>query len=47
MSDLYKINPDIDIPIYQQLVDLIRANVKSGKMAPGSQLPTVREIGLG
>lgn len=44
MSDLYKINPDIDIPIYQQLVDLIRANVKSGKMAPGSQLPTVREM---
>ena len=44
MPDLYQINQERSIPIYQQLVDVIRANIKSGKMAPGMQLPTVREL---
>ncbi len=44
MSSLYNIDASRDIPIYRQLVDVIRTNIKSGKIAPGTQLPTVREL---
>ncbi|MBP3337203.1 MAG: GntR family transcriptional regulator [Clostridia bacterium] len=40
----YKINPDMDVPIYQQLVDVIRNSVKKGELASGEQLPTVSEM---
>ena len=30
MEDIYQINPQLDIPIYQQLVDTIRTAVKRG-----------------
>ena len=39
---IFKVNPQLDIPIYQQLVDTVRAAVKKGTLAPGQQLPTVR-----
>ncbi len=41
---MYKINTDIDIPIYKQLVDSICAAIKSGKLASGQKLPTVQEM---
>ena len=44
MKDLYHIEPNIRIPIYQQLVDSIRQSIKSGKMPEGTRLPTVREL---
>ena len=44
MNDLWKINQTLDIPIYQQLVDKIRAAVKAGTLATGTQLPTVQEL---
>ena len=44
MKDLYHIEPNIRIPIYQQLVDSIRQSIKSGKMPKGTRLPTVREL---
>lgn len=44
MSNLYQINLELDVPIYQQLSDGIRSNIKLGKMAPGMQLPTVRDL---
>lgn len=44
MSDLYQVNFQPDIPIYRQLVDIIRSNIKSGKMPPGTRLPTVRDL---
>ena len=40
----FKINPELDVPIYQQLVDEIRAGVKMGTLIPGQQLPTVQEL---
>lgn len=44
MSPIYQIDPQLDIPIYQQLVDEIRAGIK-GKLLPlGQQLPTVQEM---
>lgn len=44
MISIFKINPQLDIPIYQQVVDTVRAAVKKGTLAPGQQLPTVQEL---
>ena len=42
--ELYQINFVEGIPVYRQLVDRIRSNIKSGVMDNGLQLPTVREL---
>ena len=44
MESIYKINQDLDVPIYQQLVDEIRAAIKNGALTPGQQLPTVQQV---
>ena len=44
MEDIYQINPELDVPIYQQLVDTIRTAVKKGILVPNQQLPTVSEL---
>ena len=40
----YHIKPDSDVPIYRQLVDQINAEIRSGALKNGTQLPTVREM---
>lgn len=42
--ELYQINFTDDIPVYRQLVDVIRANIKNGAMPNGTRLPTVRDL---
>jgi len=44
MESIFQINPQLDIPIYQQLVDSIRAAIKSGLLQPEQQLPTVQQL---
>lgn len=44
MDMLFQINTQLDVPIYQQLVDKIRSDVKKGVLMPGQQLPTVQEM---
>ncbi len=44
MESIYQINPQLDIPIYQQLVDAIQAAAKKGTLSPNQQLPTVQEM---
>lgn len=44
MSELFHIDPKLDIPIYRQLVDIIKANIKNGKIPPMTKLPTVRDL---
>lgn len=44
MELFYQINPQLDIPIYQQLVDAIQAAVKKGTLVSNQQLPTVQEM---
>lgn len=50
MESIYKVNMDIDVPIYQQLVDAICIAIKKGKLVAGQQLPTVcdmtKEVGV-
>lgn len=44
METVFQINPELNIPIYQQLVDAIRAAIKRGQLVSGQQLPTVQEV---
>lgn len=44
MDSVFQINPALEVPIYQQLVDKIRAAVKQGTLESGCQLPTVQEL---
>lgn len=44
MDTIYKINTELDVPIYQQLVDSIRTAIKQGVLTAGQQLPTVQEV---
>ena len=44
LSEFFQVNPQLDIPIYQQLVDHIRAGIKTGELPAGTRLPTVREL---
>ena len=40
----YKVNPQLPIPIYRQLVDAISASIRKGELTDGQQLPTVQEM---
>lgn len=40
----YRINTKLNIPIYRQLVDSIRAAIKKGELVHGQKLPTVQEL---
>ena len=44
MDSLFQINPELNIPIYRQLVDAIRTAIKKGELVSGQQLPTVQEV---
>jgi DNA-binding transcriptional regulator YhcF (GntR family) len=44
MKTIYKINAELDIPIYQQLVDAICVAIKNGTLSSGAQLLTVSEM---
>jgi len=44
MESIYRINQQLDVPIYQQLVDGIRTAIKNGTLSAGQQLPTVQEV---
>ncbi len=42
--DYININPELKIPIYQQLVDAIRVAIKKEVLVSGQKLPTVQEM---
>lgn len=44
MNFTFSVNPQLDIPIYRQLVDAVRAEIKKGALPPQTQLPTVQEL---
>lgn len=44
MASIYHIKPELDVPIYQQLVDTIRAAVQKGQLVPKEKLPTVQQL---
>lgn len=44
MEQIFQIDPKLDVPIYQQLVDTVRAAVQKGLLTAGQKLPTVQEM---
>lgn len=44
MAFIYQVNPELDVPIYQQLVDCIRAAVQRGELSAKEKLPTVQQL---
>lgn len=44
MDYVFSVNPQLDVPLYRQLMDAIRAEVKKGNLPPNTQLPTVQEL---
>ena len=44
MEQYFQVDATLEIPIYRQLVDKIRAAVRKGELSPGDQLPTVQEL---
>lgn len=43
---MFILNPQSGIPIYRQLLEQVRRMVASGQLAPGTALPSVRELAL-
>jgi len=43
---MFVLNPQSGTPIYRQLMDQVRRLVASGQLAPGTPLPSVRELAL-
>lgn len=44
MEPIFHIDPQLDIPLYRQLVDMIHSAVKRGQLVTGQKLPTVQEL---
>jgi len=43
---VFILKPNSGIPIYRQIVEQVRRMVASGQLAPGTPLPSVRELAL-
>lgn len=41
---MFRIDAGSGVPIYRQLVEQVRREVMLGRLAPGDQLPTLREV---
>lgn len=43
---MFVLNPQSGIPIYRQILEQARRLVASGQLAPGAELPSVRELAV-
>ncbi len=43
---MFILNPQSGVPIYRQLLDQVRRMVASGQLAPGTALPSIRDLAL-
>ena len=41
---IFTLEPTSGVPIYRQLIEQVRRLVASGHLAPGAELPSVREV---
>jgi GntR family transcriptional regulator len=46
MAPVFVLNPQSGIPIYRQVVDQVTRLIAGGHLAPGTALPSVREVAL-
>ena len=43
---MFVLNPQSGVPIYRQILEQVRRMVASGQLAPGAELPSVRDLAL-
>lgn len=43
---MFTLSPQSGVPIYRQLVEQIRRLIAGGQLAPGAELPSVRDLAL-
>jgi GntR family transcriptional regulator len=43
---VFVLNPQSGVPIYRQILEQARRMVASGQLAPGAELPSVRELAI-
>ena len=43
---MFILNPQSGVPIYRQILEQVRRMVASGQLAPGAELPSVRDLAL-
>ncbi len=41
---MFRVDAGSGVPIYRQLVEQVRRDVMMGRLSPGDQLPTLREV---
>jgi len=46
MPSVFTVDPRSGVPIYLQLIDQVKRSVAVGALAPGEQLPTVKQLAL-
>jgi GntR family transcriptional regulator len=43
---MFSLHPESGVPLYRQLMEQIRRLIAGGQLAPGAELPSVRELAL-
>ena len=46
MSHLFRLDSSSGVPFYRQIIDQVLLAVADGRLKPGSQLPTVRQLAV-
>lgn len=46
MAHLFRLDPSSGVPFYRQIIDQVLLAVGDGRLRPGSQLPTVRQLAV-
>ncbi|MCW5966231.1 MAG: GntR family transcriptional regulator [Bryobacterales bacterium] len=42
----FRMNAESGVPLYRQIIDQVQGGIASGALAPGDQLPTVRQVAV-
>jgi DNA-binding transcriptional regulator YhcF (GntR family) len=42
----FKLDLQCGVPVYRQIIDQVQAGIATGSLAPGHQLPTVRQVAV-
>ena len=42
----FRLDGHSGVPVYRQIIDQVLAGIAAGKLAPGDQLPTVRQVAV-
>src|SRR5215212_1218935 len=45
-SDIFRLDPGSGVPLYRQVIDHVLLAVADGRLRPGMQLPTVRQLAV-